>query len=88
MTALTVPVQNILAAAKEYETASKESQQLLERLEKAADGLRPGWAGANRDTFFQHHKEWQALMRGQVAVLISLSLELQALASRFERADG
>ena len=88
MTALTVPVLNIMAAAKEFESASGESQQLLERLEKVADGLKPGWAGAGRDAFFQHHTEWQALMRGQVAMLISLSQQPHALASRFERVDG
>jgi len=88
MSGVAVSTQDIALAAREFQLASKESQQVLERLEKVVDGLRQGWSGETRDTFFKHHAEWHSLMRGQVALLISLSLELEGLAARFQRADG
>jgi len=53
-----------------------------------ADGLKQGWSGETRDAFFKHQAEWHTLMRAQAAMLISISLELRALADRFQRADS
>jgi WXG100 family type VII secretion target len=88
MSGVAVSTQDIAAAAREFERGSKESQQLLERLEKVADGLKQGWSGETRDAFFKHQAEWHTLMRAQAAMLISISLELRALADRFQRADS
>jgi WXG100 family type VII secretion target len=88
MGGVALSTQDIASAAREFELASRESQLLLERLEKVAGGLQAGWSGETREAFFTHHAQWQALMRSQAAMLISISLELRALAERFQRADG
>jgi WXG100 family type VII secretion target len=87
MSGVAFSTQDMAVAAREFELASRESQQILERLEKVTGGLRDGWSGETREAFFKHHSEWQALMRSQAAMLISISLELRALAERFQRAD-
>jgi len=88
MRGVAVSTHDITAAAREFELASRESQQILEKLEKVAGGLREGWSGETQEAFFRHHTEWQSLMRSQTAMLVSISLELRALADRFRRADS
>jgi WXG100 family type VII secretion target len=88
MSGVAVSTQDIAAAAREFELACRESQQLLERLERVAGGLGEGWAGQSGETFFKHLAEWQGLMRSQAGMLVSISLELRALADRFQRADS
>ena len=79
--------KDIIAAAEEFESASKQSQELVAKLEKVAERLKDKWSGSAQEAFYKHHDEWQALMRGQVALLTGIAFELQALAERYEKAD-
>ena len=87
MSTVTLSTQDLKEAAEEFETASKESQELVSKLAKATEGLKGKWSGAAQQAFYRHHDEWQALMQGQVALLTGISLELRALAERYEQAD-
>ena len=80
--------KEILAAAEEFESAGQRSQELVARLEKVTENLKDKWSGSAQEAFYKHHDEWQALMRGQVALLTGIAFELQALAERYEKADN
>jgi len=87
MSTVTLSTQGLKEAAEEFESASKESQILVSKLAKVTEELKGKWSRTARETFYKHHDEWQALMQGQVALLTGISLELRALAKRYERAD-
>ena len=87
MASVALSTQDILAAAEEFESAGKQSQKLVARREKVTERLKGKWSGSAQEAFYKHHTEWQALMRGQVALLTGIAFELQALAERYENAD-
>jgi WXG100 family type VII secretion target len=87
MASVALSTKDILAAADEFESASRQSQELVESLEKVTVGLKGKWSGSAQEAFYKHHDEWQALMRGQVALLTGIAFELKALAERYEKAD-
>lgn len=88
MSGAAISLPEIVEAAKEFERASKDSQQLVERLDKVVEGLRGNWSGEARDLFFTHHRDWQTLMQAQTLLLARISAELLGLADRYQQADG
>lgn len=87
MSGVAISTHGIVEAAREFELASKESQELAKRLQKAAERLKDGWSGETQEAFFAHHREWQSLMQAQVLLLTGISTELKALAARYQKAD-
>ena len=87
MGSVTVSTNTILTAAREFESASKQSDALVASLEKVTEDLKVKWSGSAQEAFYKHHDEWRTLMRGQVALLAAISSELHALAARYEKAD-
>ena len=87
MTSVNLSTEHILTAAQEFESASKESQELVANLDKVTEDLKSKWSGSAQQTFYRHHAEWRTLMRGQVALLAAISSELHELAARYVKAD-
>lgn len=87
MASVNLSTEHILTAAQEFESASKESQELVANLDKVTEDLKVKWSGSAQHAFYRHHAEWRTLMRGQVALLAAISSELHALAARYEKAD-
>jgi WXG100 family type VII secretion target len=84
---VTLSPLGIREAADEFESASKESQALVGKLEKVAGGLKGSWSGPTQEAFYRHFEEWQRLMRLQVALLTTISAQLRELAERYAKAD-
>lgn len=87
MGAVTLSTKELQSAAEAFDSASKESQELVAKLDKVTENLKAKWSGSAQEAFYKHHGEWQALMKGQVAILTGIAFELRALAERYERAD-
>lgn len=87
MDELLIPSDELHFVAKEFASASKESQVILDRLEKATNQLEGKWAGATRQVFYKHYVEWQIHMRNQASILNNIAQEIHGLAERFEKLD-
>jgi len=87
MASVNLSTEHILTAAQEFESASKESQELVANLDKVTEDLKVKWSGSAQQAFYRHHTEWRMLMRGQVALLAALSRELHDLAARYAKTD-
>ena len=87
MASVELSTKDIMAAADEFESASRQSEELVAKLGKVTDGLKDKWSGSAQEAFYKHHDEWQTLMKGQVALLTGIAFELKALAERYERVD-
>lgn len=87
MGALSVSTGDILDAASEFEAASRKSQEIISKLDEVTTELKGKWSGPAQEAFYRHHNEWQMIMKGQAALLSSISMELRALAERYQTAD-
>lgn len=87
MTEFSVPTDELYEAAKEFDEVGKASQLLVERLERATSELEKKWSGAAKQVFFKNYKQWHQTMQGHIALLNSISREMNAMADRFEQAD-
>lgn len=87
MDELIIPSEELHVVAKEFSTASKESQAIIDRLDKATKNLEEKWAGATQQVFYKHYTDWQAHMRIYATLLNNIAQELHGLAERFEQID-
>lgn len=74
-------------AAEEFARAGRDSQAIVNRLEKSITRLEKSWGGVTGEIFYSHFKDWRVLMQGHIALLLRISQELQALAERYEHVD-
>lgn len=74
-------------SAEEFARAGRDSQAIVNRLEKSITKLEKAWGGVTGEIFYSHYKDWLVLMQGHIALLQRISQELQALAERYERVD-
>jgi WXG100 family type VII secretion target len=88
MEELIVPSDDLHLVAKEFSKASKESQEIIDRLEKVTKQLEEKWSGATQQVFYKHYKDWQAHMRIYATFLKEIAQELYGLAERFEQIDN
>lgn len=73
--------------AEEFARAGRDSQAIVNRLEKSIEKLEKAWGGVTGEMFYSHYKDWRVLMQGHIALLLRIAQELQALAERYERVD-
>jgi WXG100 family type VII secretion target len=88
MDELRIPSTDLRQAAAEFAKASKESQEIVDRLEKASAQLEQKWAGVTQQLFYKHYKDWRLQMKAYAGFLKNIANELSAIADRFEKADG
>jgi WXG100 family type VII secretion target len=77
----------IRQTADEFARAGRDSQAIVNQLEKSIADLEKAWAGVSGEIFYGHYKDWRVLMQGHIALLLRIAQELQALAERYERVD-
>ena len=82
-----IPTDKLHEAASEFTEVSKESQLLVERLEKVTGGLQTDWESASQQLFFKNYKQWHQHMQGYVTLLDMIAKEMHAMADRYEEAD-
>jgi WXG100 family type VII secretion target len=87
MDELIVPADELHIVATEFSTASKESQAIIDRLDKATKQLEEKWVGATQQAFYKHYTDWEAHMRIYAMLLKNIAGELHGLAERFEKID-
>jgi WXG100 family type VII secretion target len=80
-------LSDVRRTAEEFARAGRDSQAIVNQLEKSITKLEKTWGGVTGEMFYSHYKNWRMLMQGHVALLQRISQELQALAERYERAD-
>lgn len=88
MDEILIPSDNLRRVADEFASASKESQAIMKRLEKATTQLEEKWAGATHQIFHKNYKDWRAHMQIYAVLLDSIARELNGIADRFEHVDG
>lgn len=84
MRILTEQLQETAAA---FSLASRDSQEIMKRLEDAMAGLESKWSGATQQGFHKNYRDWQQYMGGMAALLKTIAHELEAMADRYQVAD-
>lgn len=74
-------------AAATLAEASRDSQDIIRRVEAAMAGLEGKWAGATQQAFHQNYRDWREYMAGTAALLKIIATELDATADRFQTLD-
>ncbi len=75
-------------AAHAFAQANKDSQAIMEKLEKAMAELEGKWGGVTQQMFFKNYKDWRQYMGSLVVLLNNTAGDMQAIAERFEKADA
>jgi WXG100 family type VII secretion target len=73
--------------ANQFNSASQESEQMVQRLESTMNNLQPNWDGMTAQRFYGDYENWRNNMRQFVQLLSQISQELHAIADRFAAAD-
>ena len=87
MAELVISSEDLHRAAREFAQASKDSQAVIKRLEKATGVLEEKWSGVTQEMFYKHYREWRSQMGGFAILLNGISQQLNAIADRFDQAD-
>jgi len=74
-------------SAEEFARAGRDSQVIVDRLEKSISRLEKAWGGVTGEMFYSNYMDWRTLMQGHIALLLRIAQELQALADRYEKVD-
>lgn len=75
-------------ASQEFKAASRESEEMMSRLENVIKNLEITWEDAGQQVFFQYFQEWHAHVGGISQLLNLTAEELNAIAERYSIADG
>ncbi len=78
---------DLYQAAQAFSQVSKESQALVDRLEKATAGLETKWTGVTRQMFYHQYKEWCEYTASLAGLLDGVADEMRSLAEGFEKID-
>jgi len=87
MTRILVTPEQVHDVANQFNAASQESEQMVQRLQSTMNGLAPNWDGMTAQRFYGDYENWRNSMTQFVQLLSQISQELHAIADRFAAAD-
>jgi len=87
MARILVTPEQVHEVANQFNSASQESEQMVQRLESTMGNLAPNWDGMTAQRFYGDYENWRTNMRTFVELLAQVSQELHAIADRFAAAD-
>ncbi|MBN1266495.1 MAG: WXG100 family type VII secretion target [Anaerolineales bacterium] len=87
MARILVTPEEVHQVANQFNQASQESEQMVQRLESTVNNLAPNWDGMTSQRFYSDYETWRTSMRQFVEMLGQVSQEMHAIADRFAAAD-
>jgi WXG100 family type VII secretion target len=87
MARILVTPEQVHDVANQFNNASQESEQMVQRLEGTMNNLSPNWDGMTAQRFYGDYENWRNNMRQFVQLLAQVSQELHSIADRFAAAD-
>lgn len=87
MARILVTPEQIHKVANQFNTASQDSEQMVQRLQSTLTSLEPDWDGMTAERFYGDYENWRNSMTQFVQLLAQISQEMHAIADRFAAAD-
>jgi WXG100 family type VII secretion target len=87
MARITVTPEQVHDVARQFETSSQQSQEMVNTLQTTMNQLDPEWEGMTAQRFYQEYQSWRQSMTQFVELLNQIGQELHAIADRFAAAD-
>jgi WXG100 family type VII secretion target len=75
-------------ASQEFRGASRETRDIVQKLEKTITNLESCWQDASQQKFFGYYKEWHQHIQGFSQILDEIAAELDAVADRYANAGA
>lgn len=75
-------------ASQIFKAASRETDEMMTKLEKVIKDLESTWEDAGQQVFFQYYQEWHSHIGGISQLLNLTADELNAIAERYFQADA
>jgi len=75
------------AAAAEFDNARKDLSIITKRLDETTAELKSKWEGAAQQIFYKEYAALRQEMGGIDLLINQISIEMKAIAERFEKAD-
>ena len=88
MSVIDIDPDDIRSAAESLRQAREESQETIQRVERAITALKEQGSWSGSDAFLSLCKQWQEIMESQVAILNALTDELITIGERLEAVKG
>lgn len=79
---------DLRGAAEQFDLAGKDLDGILKRLDETTGGLQDKWAGVSQQVFYKQYGELRQYMEGFAILLGHISVEMKAMAERFDKADS
>lgn len=87
MARILVTPEQVHEVANQFQNASQETEQMVQRLESTMNNLAPNWDGMTKQRFYSDYETWRSSMRNFVQLLSQISQELHTIGDRFAAAD-
>lgn len=87
MVRITVTPEQVHEVATQFETASSQTQEMVNTLQTTMGNLQPEWEGMTSQRFYGDYDQWRTSMTSFVELLQSIGTELHAIGERFAAAD-
>lgn len=87
MTDLMIEPNELRNAAQQFDQAGKDLDVVLKRLDETTSGLKEKWEGVSQQVFYKQYKEIHQVLEGFTFLLGHISIEMGAMADRFDKAD-
>jgi WXG100 family type VII secretion target len=87
MSDMLIQPDELNGAAEQFDQASKNLEEIVSKLDETTANLKDKWEAASQQVFFKQYSELRQYMDGMRLLLGHISLEMKAMAERFEQAD-
>lgn len=87
MAKILITPEEVDQVSSQFKQSAEQSQQLVDHLKSAVEGMQGQWEGMTQQRFFQEFQEAQTQMRSFVDLLNNVSTELSQIAERFRQVD-
>jgi WXG100 family type VII secretion target len=87
MSDLLIQPEMLTGAAEQFDQAGKDLQGILAKLDETTGGLKDQWEGAAQQVFYKQYVELRQYMEGFTILLGHISIEMNAMAERYDKAD-
>ncbi len=84
---LSIDPAMLIAAAKEFDLADNDLQAILAKLDDTTNNLKQQWDSAAQQEFYKQYTELRQYMSAFAVLLSQISLEMTAMAERYNSAD-
>lgn len=87
MSDMLIQPDELNGAAEQFEQAGKNLEEIVSKLDETTANLKDKWEAASQQIFFKQYTELRQYLDGMRLLLGHISLEMKAMAERFEQAD-